>query len=242
MKPKISVLIPVYNAERFLSNCLESVISQTLSEIEIICVDDASKDNSRQILEKYARKDERIKLILHEKNLGILAARKRGVKIASGSYIMFLDSDDELFLDACSIAYKAIEQNQTDAVQFAVQEIDSEGNFITTPKVLLTEDSERIEDENWLYMLDKGKIKGWTIWNKVYKADLCKNILKQMEDDYFVMAEDVYFFFVYGYYANSYSSIGNVLYKYRQGFGIWSGIQKEIGLEKYKNLLEEKKY
>ena len=241
MTPKVSVLIPVYNTERFLSYCLDSVIQQTLGEIEIICVEDASTDHSGIILKRYAARDSRIRIIWHEKNAGLVKSRKDAVLSAQGKYIMFLDSDDELFPHACEVAYKAIENNKTDAVRFGVQKIDSRGLFKETGTFLQTERLDRVEDKNWLYLYQKELIKGWTVWNKIYDAHLCKTAYRQMEDGYIVMAEDVYFSFVYGYFAKSFSIIEDVLHKYRQGFGIWSGIQKSINLEKYRILLSEKK-
>lgn len=91
--PKVSVIIPVYNTEEYLRECLDSVVNQTLKEIEIICVDDGSTDNSARILEKYATKDSRFKIIA-QKNQGAGFARNEGIKIAKGEYIAFLDSDD----------------------------------------------------------------------------------------------------------------------------------------------------
>ena len=240
ISPKVSVLIPVHNTELFLSNCLKSVISQTLNEIEIICVEDASEDRSGLLLRRYAEKDSRIRIIWHNKNEGTHKTRKDAVLSAKGKYIMFLDSDDELFPNACEVAYNAIDSNNTDAVQFGVQSIDSKGNYIATNSWLITEYTDRI-DNNWLYLYDREQIKSWEIWNKIYKADLCKDAFKQMDDDYLIIAEDVYFVCVYGYLAKSISMIEDVLYKYRQGFGIWSGIQRKISLEKFKVILSQKK-
>lgn len=92
--PKISVIIPVYNTERYLSECLESVISQTLADIEIICVNDSSTDSSLQILQDYAQKDKRI-IVLTQKNKGAGAARNLGLKNAKGEFVAFMDSDDK---------------------------------------------------------------------------------------------------------------------------------------------------
>ncbi len=91
--PKISVIIPVYNAEKYLKECLDSVINQTLKDIEIICINDGSNDNSLQILNKYAIKDSRIKVI-SRKNKGVAKARNIGIKKASGTFVCFMDSDD----------------------------------------------------------------------------------------------------------------------------------------------------
>ena len=93
MAPKISVIIPVYNVEKYLPECLESILGQTLKEIEIICVDDGSTDNSLPILKNYAAKDSRIKVISGE-NVGAGFARNKGLKVATGSFVAFFDADD----------------------------------------------------------------------------------------------------------------------------------------------------
>ena len=90
---KVSVIIPVYNSEDYLQECLDSLLKQTLHEIEIICVDDGSTDGSLQILEKNAANDKRIQ-ILHQENLHAGVARNNGLKAAHGEYVIFLDSDD----------------------------------------------------------------------------------------------------------------------------------------------------
>ena len=102
--PKVSVIIPVYNVEQYLRNCLDSVINQTLKDIEIICVDDGSPDNCGAILDEYASKDNRIKVI-HQENKGVAVARNRGLDIASGEYISFLDPDDMIDLNFYEILY-----------------------------------------------------------------------------------------------------------------------------------------
>lgn len=91
--PKISVIIPVYNTEKYLCECLDSVINQTLEDIEIICVDDGSTDGSPKILEDYSRKDSRITVIIQE-NCGSGPARNKGIRTAKGEYVVFMDSDD----------------------------------------------------------------------------------------------------------------------------------------------------
>ena len=111
----VSVVIPVYNVELYLSQCLESLLSQTLKEIEIICVDDGSTDSSLDILDIFASKDNRIK-VLKQKNQGTGIARNTGMDVASGDYIIFLDSDD--FFDATMLAemYQSAVENQSDVV------------------------------------------------------------------------------------------------------------------------------
>jgi len=101
-QPKISIIIPVYNVEQYLSMCLDSVINQTYKNLEIICINDGSTDNSQEILERYASKDIRIKIV-KQKNIGLSGARNEGIDLASGDYIMFVDSDDWIDLNTCKI-------------------------------------------------------------------------------------------------------------------------------------------
>lgn len=91
---KVSVVVPIYNVENYLEECLESVINQTYKNLEIICVEDCSTDNSRVLLENFAQKDSRIKIIYHQTNRGLSAARNSGIDHSSGDYIYFIDSDD----------------------------------------------------------------------------------------------------------------------------------------------------
>ncbi len=108
---KVSVIIPVYNVEKYLKECLDSVVNQTLKDIEIICVNNGSVDNSLQILEEYSAKDCRIKII-DKNNTGVASARNEGIKAASGEFIGFVDSDDWIELDYFEKLYKAaIEYN-----------------------------------------------------------------------------------------------------------------------------------
>lgn len=111
--PLISVIVPVYNVEKFLAECLHSVINQTYANLEIILVDDGSKDSSGKICDDYVEKDSRVKVI-HQENAGLSAARNAGVEIASGQYIMFVDSDDLIDLDTLQILYDVIIETESD--------------------------------------------------------------------------------------------------------------------------------
>ena len=93
--PIVSVVVPVYNVENYLSNCLESIMKQTMKDIEIILVNDGSTDGSGEICKKYADKDNRIKYV-EQRNQGVSVARNIGMDVAIGGYILFVDSDDEL--------------------------------------------------------------------------------------------------------------------------------------------------
>ena len=117
MKPKVSVIIPVYNTEKYLRQCLDSVIHQSLREIEIICVDDGSTDSSARILEKYRAEDARIKMI-HQGNAGLSAARNTGLRAARGEYVYFIDSDDYVETNALEFVYKEAKRDRLDILFF----------------------------------------------------------------------------------------------------------------------------
>ena len=104
---KITVIMPVYNVQDYLREAIESVINQTYQNLEILIIDDGSKDISGKICDEYAKKDNRIKVI-HQENKGLSGARNTGLLNATGKYIMFIDSDDKFEKYACKVMYEAI--------------------------------------------------------------------------------------------------------------------------------------
>jgi glycosyltransferase involved in cell wall biosynthesis len=123
----ISVIIPVYNVEDYLAQCLDSICNQTFRDIEIICVNDGSTDHSPDILTQYSLKDERISII-NQHNQGLAASRNNGLKIAKGEYVYFIDSDDYLEFDALERLYDSIVSNDSDMVLFKFQTVDDYHN------------------------------------------------------------------------------------------------------------------
>ena len=109
---KVSIVVPIYNTENYVERCLDSLLKQTLTDIEIICVNDASTDASLTVVEKKANNDRRIKIINHKHNFGTGQARKHGVEVANGEYILFVDSDDSLKSNACEELYKKIKKEK----------------------------------------------------------------------------------------------------------------------------------
>lgn len=107
--PKVSVIVPVYNCEASLTKCLNSLVSQSLKEIQIVCVDDASSDKSGEVLASFAKEDERILLLSHEQNRGVSAARNTALAFARGEIIAFCDADDSLSLNACEVVVKSFD-------------------------------------------------------------------------------------------------------------------------------------
>ncbi|MBR5160328.1 MAG: glycosyltransferase family 2 protein, partial [Thermoguttaceae bacterium] len=117
--PAISVIIPVYNVEPYLRECLDSVVNQTFRDIEIICVNDGSTDGSPAILEEYAAKDSRI-IIIHQQNGGLSAARNSGMNAAKGDFILFVDSDDYIKQNTLEITYNAAIESGAEMVMFCI--------------------------------------------------------------------------------------------------------------------------
>lgn len=125
--PKVSVIVPVYNCEASLAKCLDSLVSQSLKEIQIICVDDASSDKSGGILASFAKEDERILLLSHKQNRGVSAARNTALASACGEIVAFCDADDSLVSNACEIVANSFE-DLTDIVVFG-GEVEGEASL-----------------------------------------------------------------------------------------------------------------
>ncbi len=137
---KVSLVVPIYNSEEYVARCLDSLLKQTLKEIEIICVNDGSTDSSHEILMTYANKYPNIKIFTKE-NGGCGSARNMGIDNSSGEYVEFVDSDDELKIDAVEKMYKSAKKNNSDLVVCGMQRIDD-----VTDK-LITSDMTKVKKE-----------------------------------------------------------------------------------------------
>ena len=120
-QPLVSVIVPVYKVEDVLSRCLDSLCRQSLRDIEIILVDDASPDQCGEICEQYAAKDTRFKVFHHSEIRGLSAARNTGIAYASADYLMFVDSDDWVHEEFCKLPYECAVQQQVELVFFCHQ-------------------------------------------------------------------------------------------------------------------------
>ena len=184
-KNKVSIVVPVYNAGKYLKRCLDSLVNQTYSNLEIIIVNDGSTDNSKYICETYQQEDERI-LLLEQKNQGVSSARNFGLKHVTGDYVMFVDSDDWIEKDTCEQLLK-----------YAVKEHVS---IVTSSPINVSENGEKEE------MVRTGKIQHvnvasefsflnekvlGVVWGSLYRQDCVKNL--EFETDIFV-GEDTIFY------------------------------------------------
>lgn len=166
--PKISIILPTYNVEQYIARAIESCINQTFKDIEIIVVDDCGNDNSINIAKEYSKKDKRIKIIHNEKNLGLLRARYEGVKVANSPYIMFLDPDDYLELNACEECIKILdEQDEVDLVFFNAI---VESNVISYKKFDFN--SGFYSKKEFVKKIIAKKNLYWTMWGETYKKEI----------------------------------------------------------------------
>lgn len=225
---KVSVIIAAYNVEEYIAETINSVVAQTLKDIEIVIVDDCSTDSTFDIITKCAELDDRIKVVRHEVNKSLMQVRQTGLRNASGEYVIFLDGDDKLTPDACEKAYKAIKSEKVDMLQFNFK-------LLFVPPVLPDKNIEREFREaahslehkaistSKAGMLDKkavGDDINFTIWDKIYKRELLEKAGKFIPDEYLNMAEDVMYSFLIHFHARSYSYISDKLYLYRFGCGM----------------------
>ena len=127
--PKVSIIIPIYNVEKYLDKCVQSAISQTLQDIEIILIDDESPDNCPQLCDEYARQDSRIKVV-HKKNGGLGFARNSGLEVATGEYVTFLDSDDFVDLYTYEHLYNLAVKNSLDAIYYKYTRFTKEDEVV----------------------------------------------------------------------------------------------------------------
>ncbi len=193
---KVSVIIPVYNAELYLEECLDSVCSQTLKEIEIICVDDGSTDDSLQILKRYAAADSRIK-VLSQPNLFAGVARNNGMAHAAGRYLSFLDADDYFDTDMLEQMYNAAEKRNADAVvcRYAVR--DAETDRIDVPDWEFIDsfftNKADFRGDSLKHAAIFQITRGWA-WDKLFRTDFVRQCGYEFPD--FCSSEDGYFVYM----------------------------------------------
>ncbi|HIY62971.1 MAG TPA: glycosyltransferase [Candidatus Mediterraneibacter stercoripullorum] len=171
-KPLVSVIIPVYNVEQYLRQCLDSVVNQTLKDIEIICVNDSSTDNSLAILNEYAARDSRIKVIT-QPNGGAGAARNNGLSASTGKYLSFLDSDDFFEPDMLELAYEKAEEDKADFVVFqSDQYYTDDDKFVQVAWTLREKEIPPYTPFSHRQMTDNifKVFVGWA-WDKLYNRD-----------------------------------------------------------------------
>lgn len=202
----ISVVVPVYNVEPYLKECLESIINQTYRDLEIILIDDGSTDKSGDICDEYGKKDERI-IVIHQSNQGSASAKNAGLRKSSGEYLAFVDSDDFLQEDAYEFMVKQLEEYCADIIQGCFRKVYQkfyrDVNKIIEMQILDTSEFLELFTKDWTCGL---------LWDKLYKRDIFKDIY--FKEGYKIDDE----FFTYKGVMNSKKilRVPHYIYNYRQ--------------------------
>lgn len=206
---KVSVLMPIYNVEKYLRESIDSVLKQTYPDFELILVDDGSPDGCGKIIDEYANQDDRV-IAIHQKNAGVDAARNNAIRRATGKYIAFIDSDDAYEKNYIEKLVGAIEQDDSDmsVCGFIPFGIDNPPKF----KIV----SKRTVNSKTAIKLALGynSVNGY-VWNKLFKKEIIEREHIQFEDGYWA-CDDILFTGNYIYHCKKISVIEDALYRYRQ--------------------------
>jgi len=213
--PEISIIVPIYNGEKYINKCLEMIINQTFKDFELIIVDDGSTDNSCKMLNEYAKKDTRIKII-SKKNEGTWAARNMAIDESIGKYIIFFDCDDWYEDNLLSEMHASIEKNKVDLVISGQTNITVNKNGETIRKAIVIPSEHFFKTKNEIlenYILLREEEIGDTLWNKIYKSEIIKKYNLRFEN--YRRGEDTIFNANYYELIDKCSVIGKAFYSYR---------------------------
>ena len=207
MEVKVSVIIPIYNVEKYLNRCLDSVTRQTLKDIEIICVNDGSTDGSMAVVKQYVAKDLRVSVI-NQENKGISAARNAGMRVASGKYVSFVDSDDWIDLDFLEKLYNAAESCGADAACSEIKRPHASG---AAPYKLKFEKFQTLSNVAEKYKILDIPMRCY-VWNKIYlRSELERQGLEFIEG---MLFEDIPFTIRYIFNCKKVVTVPGVVYHY----------------------------
>lgn len=210
---EISVIVPVYNVEKYLNKCVDSIINQTFKDIEIILVDDGSTDSSPKICDDYTKVDSRIKVV-HQKNSGLSAARNTGIRQSSGKYLAFIDSDDYISKDFCEILYNSITKEKADVSCINLETVREDGYVIVT-----TNDKDKLQSNYKKYVYNKKQILkeillrkkiDSRVCTKLYKRELFNNCMFKEGTSY----EDILFMYELSKSLNKVVYVNKICYSY----------------------------
>lgn len=215
MSPFVSIIVPIYNAEKYLRECLSSLEDQTLSNIEVVMVDDVSTDGSRIIMQEFAAKDNRFKAIFNSENSKVSKTRNEGLEVATGEYVGFMDSDDYADPKMYEKMYNAATKNSVEIVSIGYHSVDDEGHKLQTVKSVF-EEGEAINHDAVKRVISKAHVNKflWFTWRNIYKRSLVvENNIRYDEDVSF--GEDNIFNLYAFYHADGVFAINEPLYFYR---------------------------
>lgn len=234
MEIKVSVIIPVYNAERFLTECIDSLLGQTLKECEFIFVNDGSKDNSREIIEQYLNRDKRI-ILVNQENQGVSIARNTGLKKAAGEYVGFVDADDYVAQDFYEKLYYSAKLDKCDIV-ISNFESEIEGNKVITGypfPVNIRVDKNYIKHHMLPYFIENDDLN--SACNKIYKNKLLRENNIEFPAKVALGEDGVFNLFAFSY-ADAIKYIDYTGYHYNEIIG--SATRNLMEMDYFKRALE----
>lgn len=209
MNRKVSVIVPVYNCEEYIQECLNSIINQSYENLEIIVINDGSKDNSDKIIKDICKEDERIKYIF-QKNMGPSTARNNGIKNALGEYLVFIDADDNVDKEYIEKLLINVEEKNADLVCCGYIEKSVYGNNELND---FYKDKNRLSKKQFISKVCCGL--GGTLWGKIFKTEIIKKNNILMNSDIY-MCEDLLFVLEYCKYGETFYAIKDKLYMYNR--------------------------
>lgn len=209
---KYSIIVPVYKVEKYLGQCVDSILKQTYKDFELILVDDGSPDNCPAICDNYAAENKNV-TVFHQKNRGLANARNSGLKIAKGDYIIFIDSDDYLSSEDALAKIDRVLEQKPDVLVFGYRKYFESTDSFGSPVCDFPTDKNVLPPEQFLsYLITKDSYTG-TAWAKVFKHELLlSNNIKFKEG---MISEDTDFYLQIMLSAKSYTAINEALYTYR---------------------------
>jgi len=221
MQPIISIIIPIHNAEATLARCLNSVLTQSLRDIEAICIDDGSRDGTVEVLRRFVAHDARLHVYSFEKNYGVVIATKLGLLNAKGKYVMFVDSDDVLLPGACENAARLIGEYGVDVLQFGMKITAQPGANAAGFEKLIRQESMTSEGDRVLYDCYALHRFPHNYFNKIYRREICRAAAESMPDVFIKRFMDLYLTFFFLYYAKTFRSVPDgPYYEYSFGAGV----------------------
>ncbi|ENU2807668.1 glycosyltransferase family 2 protein [Campylobacter coli] len=207
--PQLSIIIPLFNSCDFILRALQSCINQTLRDIEILVIDDKSEDESVKIALELAKKDERIRIFQNDENLGTFATRNLGVLKSRADFIIFLDSDDFLALNACEVALAKMKQG------FDLLCFDAFVHRVKTKQFYRFKQNEAFNQKEFFEFLGKQRHFCWSVWAKCFKKDIILKIFEKVKiDERLSYGEDVLFCYVYFMFCEKIAVFKTCIYHY----------------------------
>lgn len=233
---KVTVIIPVYNSEKYIEKCLDSVLKQTYKDFEILIINDGSKDNSKNIIDEYVHKYPKIIKAIHQDNMGVSKTRNKAIKLVDSKYIMFMDNDDFIDEDYIEILINNAQEGDQDVVISGYRRPNQDGKILKQMK---------LQNEPWSKMMILAP------WAKIYKKDyIIENNIEFLDNN---IGEDVYFnlqamllsnkikvidYIGYNWFFNT-TSVSNTIQKDIRNIQVFKLLNECYKILQEKNLLEE---